>query len=39
MDVCIYRGGYRGLHAMMVVCERGKQETCGARGAVDSEQT
>jgi hypothetical protein len=37
--VYIYIGECRGLHVMMVVVGEGEQETCGARVALDSEQT
>jgi hypothetical protein len=40
MDGCVCIGGCRGLHVMMVVVGGGgEQETCGARVALDAEQT
>jgi hypothetical protein len=39
MGVCISVGGCRGLRVLIVVGGAGEQQTCGARVAVDSEQT
>jgi hypothetical protein len=39
MDVCVSIGGCRGLHVIVVGYGGGEQETCGARVALDSEQT
>jgi hypothetical protein len=39
MGVCTSKGGFRGLHVMVVVGWGGEQQTCGARVAVDAEQT
>jgi hypothetical protein len=39
MGGCMLMGGCRGLHVVIVLIEKGMHETCGARVALDSEQT